>query len=171
MSAFKSRILRVSSVAIAAVALTAAFSAPASATSWYGAYTLKSKATGRCLDSNYSGDTYALPCNGGKYQSWFLDSESASNLGFEDSQTTLCLVADGYTGSLVSTSTGPCATTLGSWIGIQNSDGTWTFKSFLSGTLCLDSNTNGNGNNVGAVYADTCNGGNYQHFYVTPSGY
>ena len=156
----RSRLIQASGVLVGAVALTAMFSGSASASS---TVTLHDKATGRCLDSNTSGSAYALACNGGNYQNWIMGSFGGSSYYLQDAQTGLCLTTGTQVNStLIDMKTAsPCADNAVNFAVVVNSDGTRTFK---TGTWCLDSNTDGEGNNVGAVYIDPCNGGNYQRF-------
>ncbi|ACU75464.1 Ricin B lectin [Catenulispora acidiphila DSM 44928] len=159
---FRTRLVQTAGVLVGVVALTAMVSSSASAS---GTVTLHSKATGRCLDSNTSGTAYAIACNGGTYQSWIMGSFGGNDQYLQDSQTGRCLTTGTQANSnLVYMKTvTPCADNAVNFLVVANSDGTKTFK---AGTWCLDSNTNGEGNNVGAIYIDPCNGGNYQRFTV-----
>jgi hypothetical protein len=47
--------------------------------------------TGRCLDSNYNGNAYTQPCNGGNYQNWRFNANTVV-----DAQTGRCLDSDYY---------------------------------------------------------------------------
>lgn len=60
---------------------------------------------GRCLDSNYNGDVYTLPCNGGTYQLWYL-MQTSSGIEFMDAATGRCL--DNSTGYGDVYTTYPC---------------------------------------------------------------
>lgn len=55
-------------VALAALAL-GVLPAPAAAAGSPN-YRYVNLETGRCLDSNYAGNVYTLPCNGGNFQNW-----------------------------------------------------------------------------------------------------
>lgn len=155
----RTRLMQTAGVLVGAVALTTMFNSSA----WAGSTVrLHDKATGRCVDSNTSGNAYALPCNGGNYQNWFTGSNGGNGHYLEDAQTGLCLTTGTQVNSnLVLMKTESCAGNAVNFGVVINSDGTNTFT---TGKWCLDSNTDGEGNNVGAVYMDPCNGGNYQRF-------
>lgn len=152
-------------IASALVAVTVAATAPASASPGSGRDTVMSEATHRCLDSNGSGNAYALGCNGGTYQIWYVSP--GTDLGFQDLETSLSLTVSLW-GNPQSVYTSNAYGVQTTFTEKQNSDGSWTFINPIY-NWCLDSNTNGNGNNVGAVYVDPCNGGAYQRFILTPA--
>ena len=158
---FGNRAFRTVSVLGGTMAISALLVAPASAANATGVFNLVSVATGRCLDSN--GSAYALACNGGEYQKWVVGFDGPSgDVSMYDWETNLCF-ALGYPPSngAVPVTTEDCSQAL-YFTPIANSNGSWSFKD--SADECLDSNTDGKGNNVGAVYVDPCNGGAYQQF-------
>jgi len=109
--------------------------------------------TGRCLDSNYNGDVYTLPCNGGPYQQWWLGPD------YElcDYQTGRCIEALGQDIHAYFPSGDPSQW----WYFSQEASGLpiYQVQNQQYTALCLDSNYNGN------VYALGCNGGPYQAWF------
>jgi serine/threonine-protein kinase len=77
---------------ISAVVFIAGRVMPASAAS---ELTFENNATGYCLDSNYDGNVYSLPCNGGNYQVWNFTSNPNGGVYIQDAQTGWCLYSDG----------------------------------------------------------------------------
>jgi hypothetical protein len=92
---------------------------------------------GFCLDSNYGGSVYILPCNGGNYQRWNVVSDN-SYYQLQDNQTGLCLF--GGTGTPV---TQPCNSPTAEqnfqWVNALGRDGGAEFWDPFGGR-CLDSN-------------------------------
>lgn len=124
---------------------------------------IQDDATGRCLDSNSAGSAYALPCSTSAWQNWLFIQGS----GFwviENDESDLCLAVKSEVNSnLWSVGTETCAlgNTAQHWGSSQLSSNIEEFTSDLNGQA-LDSNTDGQGDNVGAVYIDPWNGGAYQ---------
>jgi hypothetical protein len=139
--------LIITSLAAIGLFLTAA---PGTASATTVVNTVVDSQTGRCLDSNFNGNVYTLPCNGGSYQDWYLPNNTPQTINF---QTGRCLDSN-YNGNVY---TLPC-----NGGNYQN----WYFSPF-DGTIvdfqtgrCLDSNYNGN------VYTLPCNGGSYQAWHL-----
>lgn len=122
-------------------------------------------ATGRCLDSDYNGNAYAIPCNGGKYQHWYVKPNDGHD-HLVNQQTGLCLtIKSGVYSNLWIIGTAGCnAGDLSQdWAYDQLSSNIESWENIGVGMdQVLDSDTDGRGNNVGSVYIDPWNGGAYQ---------
>lgn len=119
---------------------------------------IRNWATGKCLDSNFAGQVYTLPCNGGGFQRWTIEYYSGDQWRIRNTTTALCL--DGNNNGAVYTR--PCQdpNAWQKWIptsfqGIP----LWSVVRFghaTNSSWCLDSNTGG------SVYTLPCNGGGFQ---------
>lgn len=78
------RVLIMVAALVAAMSLTPATAAHADWTS-----VLRSWAQGNCLDSNWVGETYTVPCNGGNFQNWHVEERGLTNC---DPNTHACSV-------------------------------------------------------------------------------
>src|SRR5215469_12921203 len=124
--------------------------------------------TNLCLDSNYLGWVYTLPCNGGDYQSWTItgnpNPNSVSyvipNAQIWNDQTGRCLGV----GDLHQLYTTLCSTPLTFFPWWYDPTTYWTIRDIAGFPTitsnwtgeCLDSDYNGN------AYPLPCNGGMYQ---------
>jgi hypothetical protein len=61
--------------------------------------TIRDGQTGLCLDSNFSGDVYTDPCNGGNYQLWYEYTANNGFITFNDWATGLVLDSN-YNGNV-----------------------------------------------------------------------
>jgi hypothetical protein len=104
--------------------------------------------SGNCLDSNWSGSAYSIPCNGGNFQNWSIDHVDALNdyyFGFKiiDDETGMCLDTNSsalYTHSCVTGDPNQIW-----WMyGLDDTHQIWVNKAFT--TVLWD---NGNGGGLG----------------------
>jgi hypothetical protein len=149
----KIRRLLMIGTALATAALPMLITGTASASS--STQVIRDYATGRCLDSNSSGNVYTLPCNGGNYQNWRVNGYT-----IVDNQTGRCLDSNG-SGNVY---TLPCnGGNYQNWLPenvLLSGNSYGLFYIDFATNRCLDSNGNGN------VYTLACNGGHYQDWVV-----
>ncbi|MEV0135577.1 hypothetical protein AB0H83_44890 [Dactylosporangium sp. NPDC050688] len=126
--------------------------------------------TGRCLDSDWNGNVYTLPCNGGNFQNWYINviidrcGYGSCHVGslLINAETGRCIVSWGAPAYVQTTSDwSDC------WI--RNQSQNWDtptsnnyvvtrFKWYPDPNFCLDSNY------AGDVYTMSCNGGGFQNW-------
>jgi serine/threonine-protein kinase len=154
-------------------AITAA--SPAQAYTYIGENVIRNWETGLCLDSNWAGDVYTLPCELGTnpHQVWEVYHQSRNSAGvpivqLKNKATGRCLdTADGSNPVTVSIS--HCPAYPAAWLPPAYVYETFfyatgeplyrtQFRSYYSSGYCLDSNRSGD------VYSIPCNGGNYQNW-------
>jgi serine/threonine-protein kinase len=152
-------------------AITAASPAQAD---WVGENVIRNWETGLCLDSNWAGDVYTLPCELGTnpHQVWEIWQQGTSSMGpivqLRNKATGRCLdTADGS--NPVTISSYDCPAHPAGWLPpayvyrtfFHATGSPWykmQFRSWYSSGYCLDSNRGGD------VYSIPCNGGNYQNW-------
>jgi hypothetical protein len=151
----KKRVVTRLGVLLLVVASSLAFAGSAEASLNNTLTTLRSVATGYCVDSNQTGAMYGLSCNGGPYQQWWHWTPTNTWDRLLNNATSRCVDSD---------STGH-AYTLGcnggpyqEWIFTYKFNG-YEIRSVATG-WCLD------GNAGGSIYTQPCNGGNYQRWNI-----
>ncbi|MGW0949269.1 RICIN domain-containing protein [Streptomyces sp. NPDC002623] len=127
---------------------------------------IRSWQTGRCLDSNASGQVYTLPCQqGNNYQTWkiiYRYTDGHDRVSIMNVATGLCLAAepkDLYQANGHNIFTGDYLKYCG-WARAWEGAGTsWDNVQLING-WCLDSNY------AGDVYTTPCGDNDYQHWRV-----
>lgn len=142
-----------------AVAMTVSLANPGVARAWDGSPPgeIFSGFTWMCLDSDYVGNVYSDPCNGGNYQVWQFDQ--SGNL--QDAQTGYCLwdtlTPEGTESHELHMDPSCTVTDLEAWYQPWGSPGPVVNQ--YSG-FCLD--TDGNGN----IYSSPCDGRATENWYM-----
>jgi hypothetical protein len=152
MRVSKKLTLKIGAVAAAALAGTVAFSGQAFASGGLnvrsGTYRIIRITDGHCLDSNYQGQVYVLPCNGGNYQNWQLTNYNDgtdgvhTDISLRNAQTGMCL--DGNGSSLY---THACGGSYQDW----NTNGLILGQEAFNGTKCMASGGT-------SVFYESCSG-------------
>jgi serine/threonine-protein kinase len=149
-------------MAVAAVFASLAAFTPAKALADANSVSImRSWATGVCLDSNYDGAAYVLPCNGGNFQNWYIDwghkvdDEGHYLVELRDNETDLCLDVTTTSTSAAPLTTAPCdwGNSAEVWVWYGNPT-VGQYHNEVSGA-CLD-------NNGAALYTLACNEGGNQ---------
>lgn len=134
--------LRATAILATATGLIAAVGVSSASANVSGSFTIRNKATGLCLDSDYTGHAYTLACNGGTYQAWAISSNSDnSHAELADIETGRSLKFENNL-STVDTDIPTLPVSLNYlFYAIHNGNGTWTFSNMKSG-MVLDTTGN-----------------------------
>ncbi len=149
-------VVRVLLAAILGFVIALGGSATANAAAVPSTSTFQNLATGFVLDSNFRGDVYAIPGNGGPYQKWRVVPTSYGAVTVQNVATGRCL--DSNTSRQVYTLN--CnGGSFQKWVITDNSYGTKVLRNVATGFV-LDSNANRQ------AYTMGYNGGSYQKWFA-----